>query len=48
MKRGIVLGALLTIGGLSLTVTAYQQQGGAQPAPKVVTVDKIKDNKEEK
>jgi glyoxylase-like metal-dependent hydrolase (beta-lactamase superfamily II) len=48
MKRGIVLGALLTIGALSLTVTAYQQaRGGAgagQPQEKVVTVDKIKDN----
>ena len=41
MRRGIVLGALLTIGTLSAAVAAYQQ-GAA--APKVVTVDKIKDN----
>ena len=39
MRRGIVLGALLTIGALSMAVAAYQQ-----PAPKVVTVDKIRDN----
>ncbi len=47
MKRGMVLGALLTGGALSLTVAAYQQPAGGaaqQPAPKVVTVDKIKDN----
>src|SRR5579863_2299980 len=34
MRRGIVLGVLLTIGALSMAVAAYQQ-----PAPKVVTVD---------
>src|SRR5213594_2662070 len=45
MKRGIVLGALVAVGVLSLTMAAYEQQGGVQqPAPKVVTVDKIKDN----
>jgi cyclase len=42
MRRCAVLGALVTVGALSLTVSAYQQ--GGQPAPKVVTVDKIKDN----
>ena len=42
MRRAIVLGALVTIGAFSLTVGAYQQ--GGQSAPKVVTVDKIKDN----
>src|SRR2546422_5611858 len=42
MGRAIVLGALVTIGALSLSVGAYQQ--GGQSAPKVVTVDKIKDN----
>lgn len=41
MKRGIVLTALLVIGALSLGAAAFQQ--GAN-APKVVTVDKIKDN----
>jgi len=45
MRRGIVLGALVAVGVLSLTMAAYEQQGGVQqPAPKVVTVDKIKDN----
>src|SRR6185295_12035059 len=44
-RRGIVLGALVAVGVLSLTMAAYEQQGGVQqPAPKVVTVDKIKDN----
>jgi cyclase len=40
MKRSLVLGALVTAGALSLTVAAYQQA----PAPKVVEVDKVKDN----
>jgi cyclase len=39
MRRGIVLGALVVIGALSLAV-AYQQQD----APKVVEVEKLKDN----
>jgi len=43
MRRGMVLGVLLAVGVLSLTVAGFEQQGG-QPAPKVVTVDKIKDN----
>jgi cyclase len=42
MKRGIVLGALVVIGALSLTVRAYQQPPAN--APKVVTADKVKDN----
>ena len=42
MKRGILLGALVAIGALSLTVTAYQQP--AADAPKIVTADKVKDN----
>jgi len=44
MKRGLVLGVLIGIGTLSLGVAA---QRGGQPqgnAPKVVEVDKIKDN----
>lgn len=45
MKRGIVLGLLITVGALSLAVTAAQQGGGGgQPAPKVVDVEKLKDN----
>jgi glyoxylase-like metal-dependent hydrolase (beta-lactamase superfamily II) len=41
MKRGFVLAALLVTGALSLSVAGFQQ--GADK-PKVVTVDKIKDN----
>lgn len=45
MKRGIVLGLLITVGALSLAVAAAQQGGGGgQPAPKVVDVEKLKDN----
>ncbi len=40
MKRGIVLGALIAIGALSLGARAYQQPSG----PKVIEVDKVKDN----
>jgi len=42
MTRGIVLGTLLAVGGLSLAVSGFQ----APPAPeaKVVEVEKIKDN----
>ena len=45
MKRVIVLGVLIACGALSLAVSAYQQPpaGGAQ-APRVVEVDKLKDN----
>src|ERR1051325_4297278 len=42
MKRALVLGALIAVGGLSLAVSAAQQ-GGAD-APKVIEVDKLKDN----
>lgn len=40
MKRVLLLGGLLAIGGLSMSVAAYQ----AAPAPRVVEVEKIKDN----
>jgi cyclase len=40
MRRGILLGALIAIGTLSLGLTAYQQPSG----PKVIEVDKVKDN----
>jgi cyclase len=40
MRRGLLLGALITIGALSLGVRAYQQPSG----PKVIEVDKVKDN----
>ncbi len=42
MKRGIVFGALILIGALSLGVKAYQPP--AADAPKVVDVEKVKDN----
>jgi cyclase len=46
MKREIVLGMLFAAGVLSMSVAALQQApaGGAQPAPRVVEVDKLKDN----
>jgi cyclase len=42
MKRGNVLGALIGIGALSMTVAGYQPP--APQGPKVVEVDKVKDN----
>lgn len=42
MKRGIALGALILIGALSLGVKAYQPP--AADAPKVIEVEKVKDN----
>jgi cyclase len=42
MKRGLVLGLLVAVGALSLTVRAYQPP--QQQGPKVVEVDKVKDN----
>ena len=48
MKRGIVLGTLVMAGALSMVVSAYQQPpaaGASQaPAPKVVEVQKLRDN----
>ena len=44
MKRTIVLGTLLVCGGLSLTAAAVQQPPAGQAAPKVVEVEKLKDN----
>jgi glyoxylase-like metal-dependent hydrolase (beta-lactamase superfamily II) len=41
MKRAIVLGALIAIGGLTLAAAAYQAP--PQNAPKVIQVDKVKD-----
>jgi glyoxylase-like metal-dependent hydrolase (beta-lactamase superfamily II) len=43
-----VLGALIAAGALSMTAAAFQQAGqagrGGQPAPRVVEVEKLKDN----
>lgn len=41
MKRGVVLGAIVAIGTLSLAVSAYQSPS---PAPKVLEVEKLRDN----
>jgi len=43
MRRGIFLGVLIAVGALSLVVAA-QQGGGGQPAPRVIEVEKLKDN----
>ena len=44
MRRRIVLGVLLAAGGLSLTVAAMQQPPAGQQAPRIVEIDKLKDN----
>src|SRR6185436_19051696 len=47
MKRIVVLVTVLTVGALSLAVTASQQPAGtaaAQAAPKAVEVEKLRDN----
>lgn len=43
MKRVLALGALLMVGGLSVSVAGLQQ-AAAPPAPKVIEVEKLKDN----
>ena len=40
MRRVMVLGVLLAVGSLSIAVSAFQQP----PAPKVIEVEKLKDN----
>jgi cyclase len=42
MRRAMLLGAILGLGAVSMTLSAYQQQKAA--APMVVEVDKLKDN----
>ena len=44
MNRRVVLGMLVAIGAVTMTVGAAQQPAGGQPAPRVVEVDKLKDN----
>ena len=45
MKRQLVLGVLVGLGAASIGLTALQQPaGGGQAAPKVVEVEKLKDN----
>ena len=43
MRRVFVLGVLTVAGALSMTVAAFQPPAG-QAAPKVVEVEKLKDN----
>ena len=43
MKRRIVLGVLVALGAVSMTIRAQQPAGG-QPAPRVVEVEKLRDN----
>jgi len=42
MRRGIVLGVVIAVGALSMAAVGYQGQG--QQGPKVVEVQKVKDN----
>jgi len=44
MKRIILLTALVTVGALSLGLAAFQQPPAAAAAPKVVEVQKLRDN----
>jgi glyoxylase-like metal-dependent hydrolase (beta-lactamase superfamily II) len=44
MRRQLVLGILFAAGALTMSVNALQQPPAAQPAPRVVEVDKLKDN----
>jgi len=43
-KRGIVLGLLLAVGGVSLTVAALQQPLAGQEAPRVLDAEQLRDN----
>jgi glyoxylase-like metal-dependent hydrolase (beta-lactamase superfamily II) len=44
VRRLSVLITLVTVGALSVAVAAFQQPPAGQPAPKVVEVEKLKDN----
>ena len=44
MRRSVVLCALLATGSLSIGVAAIQQPTGTQAAPRVIEVEKLKDN----
>ena len=45
MNRLVVLGILFSAGALSISAAALQAPtGGGQPAPRVVTVEKLRDN----
>src|SRR5688572_21604953 len=44
MNRSVVLGVVVAIGAVSMTIRAAQQPAGGQPAPRVVEVEKLRDN----
>ena len=44
MKRQLVLGVLVAMGMASIGAAAWQQPAGGPPAPRVVEVEKLKDN----
>ena len=44
MSRRIVLGTLIVAGGLTMAVSAYQAPPSPSPSPKVVEVEKVRDN----
>ena len=44
MKRQLVLGVLIVMGAVSIGVAAWQQPAGGAQAPRVVEVEKLKDN----
>jgi glyoxylase-like metal-dependent hydrolase (beta-lactamase superfamily II) len=44
MKRVVLLMSLLAVGSVSVGLSAYQQAAAGQPAPKVLEVEKLKDN----
>src|SRR5215212_2228898 len=44
MKRSVLLGTVLVAGSLSMAVAAYQQPPAAPAAPRVIDIQKLKDN----
>jgi glyoxylase-like metal-dependent hydrolase (beta-lactamase superfamily II) len=44
MRRATLLGVLMAAGVLTMTVAAFQQPPAGQQAPRVVEIDKLKDN----
>src|SRR5260221_10846213 len=44
MKRGVLLGVLMTVGALSIAVAGYQGAPAQPQGPRVVDILKLKDN----
>jgi hypothetical protein len=45
MTRRLVLGAIITVGALSIAASAYQAPpGGRQGGPNVAQIEKVRDN----